>query len=231
MSEHKTFQQHMNGHFPLITATLSDISDDRRPWVTKQVGNTLLFRAGASYVYYRKNPARHASSLNEALILRELAASLYQNQEQYDKDALAIFEALSPNAPVKLETTKKVKVPAFVKERQEQIAKEAIEEDALMQKILPHLRGFLDGASYEYIDVQPSEFMHDRAHLAAAKAFQAMQDRVEQDITFIAKKWTSANEAQNIAEREKWEGEGFFAEQDLETVSSAISQGGFALED
>ncbi len=227
---YKTFEDHMAEHQTLIVATLDDISDDRRPWVRGQVANTLLFRSGASYVHYRKNPARHASSLNEAICLRDAAANLYPNQEAYDKDAKGIFAALSPAAPVTVKGDKARTKPAFVATRDAELKKKAEDLDVLMQVILPRLEGFLNGAKYDRIDVQPSEHMNDRAHLAASKAFAAIENRVEQDLLFIADKWKTAAAARNVAECERWEGEGFFAEEDQKMVQSAINQGGYVLD-
>jgi hypothetical protein len=229
----QTFQDLMTDvHMPNIRKTMNDISEDRRKWVVGQAGNTLLYRSASSIRYYLENPGRRPSSLNEAITLRQLAFSCFEDEKQFDENCKRITASFSPSAPVTIveDNAKKEEIPAFVTENEDELEKIEAESEAMLEKNLPLIAGFLDGAKYDLIDIPPTEWMADRARLSACKVFAAMLDRCQQDVLFIGGKWKAAKAAHNEKLKLYWNGEGFFATEDRKVVRTAIKQGGYELE-
>ena len=222
-----------NVHVPLIRATIDDISEDRRKWVKGQAGNTLMFRAATSFLYFLENQRGRPSSLNEALALRSAAFNFFEDQEQFDAHALRILGSFkksdSPLITVE-DNSEPAPDPDWMTDDTDEIVAKEEDKEAMLELHLPLLEGFLTGAQYDAIDLEPSEWMQDRARLAARKVFEAMESRCHQDVIFIGGKFKAAKAAHNSKSVEYWNGEGFFANLDRAVVKEAIKHNGY-LED
>jgi len=224
---HKSFQAEFDGLVPAVQACLDEITDDRRPWCDGQVGNQFLYGAAASFMYWLKNPGGRPSSLNEAIKLRSAAYDHFRDDEQFDQNAVRILESFKPSAYVTMTETEEEEVPDFVQENEAELEKREADEEAMLEQNLPALEGFLNGASYDYIDMPPNEIQSIRARNAIVKAFEAIENRVQQDVLFCGTKWKAAKKACNNQEKIRWASEGKIASMDRETVLAHRKAGSF----
>jgi hypothetical protein len=224
----KTFEGYWAPYENLLHEFLKLITEDRRPWLRKRLANSLLFGSGASFFHYKRAPYRNEASLNEAIILRKAAQPFYEDDdERLAADAEGVCRYYEPKPPIAIDRKKDRKVPAAVAKRKDALAKRAKQKFDMRTRIAPDLRGFLDGAKYDTIDLMPSEMAGNRALINVSKAMAAMQGRVEQDILLCSEKWEEADNVGDVESRTHWESELFFAEEDERAVADFIKQNGF----
>lgn len=209
---------------------VGEITEDRRKWLRLKVANSLLFGAGASFFYYSLAPTRNEASLNEAITLRNAAIPFYEEDDERMKmDAEGTCRHYSPKEPVAIERSKKGKDkrPQALIDRADAIAKRAKAKFDTRTRIAPDLRGFLDGAKYDKIDLMPSEMASARAVINASKAMAAMGERCEQDILYCCEKWEESEDAGDVEKTGYWFSEIAFAEMDAKVVADRIKQYGY----
>ena len=226
----QTFENHFAPVEDVLHNIVNEITEDRRKWLRLKVANSLLFGAGASFFYYSLAPTRNESSLNEAITLRNAAIPFYQEDEERMKmDAEGTCRHYSPKEPVAIERSKKGKDkrPQALIDRSPAIAKRAKAKFDTRTRIAPDLRGFLDGAHYDRIDLMPSEMASARAIINASKAMSAMAERCEQDILYCCEKWEDAEDAGDKEKENYWLSEIAFAEMDAKLVADRVKQYGY----
>jgi hypothetical protein len=226
----QTFEQHWTPIEDNLHKIVNEITEDRRNWMRLKVANSLLFGAGASFFYYCLAPNRNEASLNEAITLRNAATPFYgENEERMKSDAEGVCRYYEPKPPVAIERAKKAEddMPQAVKDRQKELAKRAKQKFETRERIAPDLKGFLDGARYDPIDLMPSEMAATRATINASKALAAMEERCEQDILACSEKWQDAYDAGDTQKTAYWLSEISFAEIDKKLVQDRIKQYGY----
>lgn len=226
----KTFAQHFTAYLDILWKIVGELSEDRQEWMRYKIGNSLLFGSASSFFFHMLAPKRNEASLNEALALRSAAIPFYgDNKERLAADIESIARYYSPKPPVEIDRKKKGrKVPKAVALRQEQIAERVAERNKTRERILPDLQGFLDGATYDPFELQPSEQAADRALMTATKAMESMQERVEQDILRCSENWQNADDADDSNAVARWETELYLAEIDEKLLQDRVKQYGFS---
>jgi len=221
-----------NTHMPIIRATLEDVSDDRRKFVKGQAGNTLLFRSFASFRYFLENQAKRPSSLNEAITLRRLSYTLFDDDEQFEANCNRIADSFLPKSPTIIveDNTEEVETPDWLADDEKEVDTNQADVEAMLEKHQPIIAGFLNGATYEEVDIPATEWMADRARLSASKTLDAILSRCHQDVIFIGGKFKAAKEAHNDKLIKYWNAEGYIANLDRSIVKAAIKQGGYELD-
>ena len=224
----KTFESNWAPLEDLLHKFLSLITEDRRPWLRKRLANSLLFGAGASFFHYKRAPFKNESSLNEAIALRKAAWPFYEeDDERQAADAEGVCRYYEPKPPIAIDRKKERKTPKAVEKRKKALEARAKNKFDMRTRIAPDLRGFLDGAKYDLIDIMPSEMAASRAIINVSKAMKAMKERIEQDILLCSEKWVEAEERDDPEMMAHWEGELLFAELDEKATSDFIKQNGF----
>jgi hypothetical protein len=230
---HTSFTEDMtNVHLPIIHATCTEVSDDRRKYVKGQAGNTLLFRSAASFRYFLENQAKRPSSLNEAITLRRASYTLFDDDEQFEANCNRIANSFLPKSPVIVveDNTEKVETPDWLADDEKEVDSDQADVDAMLEKHQPLIAGFLNGAEYDEIDIPATEWMSDRARLSASKTMEAMRERCHKDVIFIGGKFKAAKEAHNDKLIKYWNAEGYIANLDRAVVKAAIKQNGYELD-
>jgi len=227
----KSFRDSINEKLDIVTKTIQGISEDRQKWLRLRVANSLLFGAGAAFFHYSRAPKKNEAQLNHAIALRDAAAQFYQDDdERMAADAEGVVRYYSPKPPVQIDRKKAArKVPDSILKRRAEAAKKVALQNVQREKILPKLEGFLNGAQYKEIDLQPSEFDTDSAHRVASMAFGKMLERVEQDLIYHSEKWDEADQNDDAHACARWEAESFLAEEDEKTIKAIVKQYGFDL--
>lgn len=225
----KTFNEVLNEKVEIIRKTLADISEDRRKWLRLRVANSFLFGAGASFFHYKRAPKKNEALLNHAIAMRATAAEFYQDEEERQAaDAEGVVRYYSPKPPIKIERKKgEREVPDTIKKMMAEAAKKVALQNIQREKILPDLEGFLDGAKYKEFDLQPSEFDADQAHDVVRRAFEKMDERIEQDLVFHAVKWVEASQNDDDNACALWQAESFLATEDKKLVQAVMKQYNF----
>jgi hypothetical protein len=226
----QTFEAHFEAVENNLHSIVGEITEDRRKWLRLKVANSLLFGAGASFFFYSLAPTRNESSLNEAITLRNAAIPFYEEDEERMKaDAEGTCRHYSPKPPVAVERSKKAADarPQALKDREKEIAKRAKQKFDTRTRIAPDLRGFLDGAKYDKIDLMPSEMAASRAVINASKAMSSMAERCEQDILYCCEKWEDAELSGDEERKGYWFSEIAFAEMDAKLVADRVKQYGY----
>lgn len=226
----QTFEKHFATLEDTLHQIVNETTEDRREWLRYKVANSLLFGAGASFFYYSLAPTRNEASLNEAITLRNAAIPFYgENEDRMAADAEGCCRYYSPRDPVSVDRKKDhdADMPPALKKRAKQREKRAKDKFETRTRIAPDLRGFLDGAKYDRIDLMPSEQAGHRALVNVSKAMSAMQERIEQDILTCGDKWEDAKARGDKQKQDYWFSECEIAELDGKMLADRVKQYGW----